>query len=562
VKRAPSAHPRPSAPPGGDAPGDLERGRAAYARRAWEEAFVALSLADAGGPLAAPDLERLAWAAELNGRHHEFLVLLERLYGAHLDAGAGLLAARAAFWISLRLFPLGEVGRANGWLARAQRLVEREGADCVERGYLCLPAVQRCFAAEEWQAAFDSAVSAAEIGDRFGDRDLAAFARGLQGRGLLRLGRVREGLRLLDEVMLAATKDELSPVVTGLVYCMAIASCQQAYVLDRAREWTHALAHWCEAQPQLATFNGACLAHRAEVKQLAGAWSEAIEEARRASDDSAQAVDAHASADALYQQAEIHRLRGEAAAAEEAYRAASQLGREPQPGLALLRLGQGKRDAAASGIRRALGSTADPLARARLLPATVEILLAAGERGEARAAAEELEAIAARFDTDVLAAMAAHARGAVELAGGAASAALGPLRRAFAAWHQIGAPYLAARVRVLVALACRALGDRDGTALELDAARAVFDRLGAAPDLARAVALLAEEAPRGRPNGLTARELEVLRLVAAGKTNKAIAKQLFLSEKTVDRHVSNIFTKIDVSSRAAATAYAYEHELV
>ena len=506
------------------------------------------------------DLEQLALCAGLTGRVEEFLGAFERLYNAHLDAGEELAAARAAFWIGFRLYGLREPGRASGWIARSQRLVEKAGKDCVERGYLCLPAAQRHLGSGECEAACEAAATAAEIGDRFRDRDLSAFARNLHGRALLRLGRIKDGLALIDEAMVAVAGRELTPVITGLIYCIAIAGCQQVYALGRAREWTSALTGWCEAQPQLVTFTSACHVHRAEIQQLSGAWPEAIEEARRVSARSPRADDPGAGGDAFYQEAEIHRLRGEAAAAEAAYRKASQAGREPQPGLALLRLAQGDRDAAASGIRRALGGTSDPLQRARLLPAGVEILLDAGDVEAARAACEEIESIAARFETEALAAIAAQARGTLLLAESEGAEALGPLRRAFTGWQEAGAPYLAARVRVLLALACRGLGDRDGAALELEAARATFERLGAKPDLDRLDTLREEGV--ARPHGLTARELEVLRLVATGKTNKAIAKQLFLSGKTVDRHVSNIFTKVHVRSRAAATAFAYKNKLV
>lgn len=539
---------------------DLQRGRAAHARRAWEEAYAALSLADGASPLGSADLERLAWSAGLTGRTRELLELLERLYNAHLEGGHDVKAARAAFWIGFRLFALHEPGRASGWIERSRRLVATAGEDCVEQGYLCLPAAQRSLAAGDWTVAGETAATAARIGDRFGDRDLTAFARNLQGRAQLRLGRVKEGLALIDEAMLAVTSGELTPIITGLVYCMAIAGCQQVYALDRAREWTSALAGWCDAQPQLSTFTGACQVHRAEIRQLAGEWPEAVEEARRVSARSPRGAEPGDVGGAFYQLAEVLRLRGEWAAAEEAYGRASEAGREPQPGLALLRLAQGRRDAAASGIRRALGAASDSLQRARLLPASVEISLDAGRVDEARGACGELEEIAARFDTEVLAAMAAQARGAVLLAEGDADAALGPLRRAFAGWQQARVPYNAARVRVLMALTCRALGDRDGATLELDAARAVFERLGAAPELGRVESLGVEGT--ARPHRLTSRELEVLRLVAAGKTNKAMARQLFLSEKTVDRHVSNIFAKIHVSTRAAATAFAYENKLV
>jgi DNA-binding CsgD family transcriptional regulator len=236
-------------------------------------------------------------------------------------------------------------------------------------------------------------------------------------------------------------------------------------------------------------------------------------------------------------------------------------GREPQPGLALLRLAQGRSNAAAAAIRRVVSATRDRLQRARLLPAFIEILLAVGDIPDARGACRDLEDIAKSFHTAVLAAMAADARGAIELAEGDAQAALGSLRCAWQVWQHIEAPYLAARVRVLVGQACRALGDVEGAALELDAARTVFKQLGAGPDLAR-IESLSQETAIDHPAGLTRRELQVLRLVSTGKTNKVIASELSLSEKTVDRHLSNILTKLNVPSRSAATAYAYQHKLI
>jgi DNA-binding CsgD family transcriptional regulator len=365
--------------------------------------------------------------------------------------------------------------------------------------------------------------------------------------------------------MVAATSGELSPVVTGLVYCDAISSCQQSYALDRAREWTAALDTWCLAQPQLVPFAGACLIHRSEIMQLGGAWPEAIEEARRASSRLSQSRPADAGR-AFYQEGELHRLRGELTEAEHAYAMASERGRDPHPGLALLRVAQGRVDLAAAASRRALSATSDPLQRTRFLPAHVEIMLAASDLAEARQAAAELSALAEGFGMEVLGAMSQHAKGAVTLAEGDARGAIDPLRRAQEVWQRVGAPYLSARIRLLMARAFQALGDVDGTLLELDAARKIFVQLGAVPDVV-ATEAMANPARAGAAStvdahGLSARELEVLRLVAAGKTNKVIASELFLSEKTVDRHVSNIFVKLDVPSRAAATAWAYQHHLV
>lgn len=547
-------------------PGLLERGRTCFARNEWDDAFRALSLADAETPLEVEDLDRLAWSAGLTARDEEMLSTLERVYNIRLEANEDLTAARTAFWLGFRLLARGELGRASGWLGRAQRLVEREGRECVEQGYLLLPVGQRHLSAGAFVEAHDAAAHAAEFGDRFGEADLSAFARNLQGRALLAGGQLERGLALMDEAMVAATSGELSPVVTGIIYCSAIASCQRAYALDRAREWTVALTAWCETQPQLGMFTAYCHVHRAEVMQLSGDWPESVAEARRAAALCVRDIERDAAGRAHYQRGEIHRLRGEFAEAETAYRDASRSGIEPQPGLALLRLVQGNTDAAATSIRRMVAATNGRLPRTRFLPAYVEIQLAAGELQEANAASRELEQTALDCGLDVLTAIAAHAVAAVRLAEGNPAAALDPARRAFFIWQGVGAPYLAARMRVLLARACVALGDVEAARLELDAAGEVFERLGARPDLSALDAIQQAVVPDrkglGRRRGLTGRELQVLRLLASGKTNKVIARELSLSEKTVDRHVSNIFNKVNVSSRAAATAFAYEHDLI
>jgi len=540
--------------------GNVEEARRAYAMRAWSDAYERFALADQTAPLAIDDLELKAWSAILCGRDDDYLKAGERIYHAYLDIGHHTHAARWAFWLCFRLFALEEFGRATGWHARAERLIEPLGDDCVEAGYLLLPAVFRDIGASNFEAARANAFKAIAIGERFDDADLLATARTLQGRVLMKSGQIGEGVALVDEAMLSAASGELSPVVTGFIYCIVIASCRQAFQLDRAREWTLALTEWCDAQPQLVAFSGACLAHRSEVLQLNGDWEEALTQARGACKRVPRGRDREANAAGYYQQAEIHRLRGAFDAAESDYQKASELGREPQPGLALLRLAQGRADDAASAMRRALAATTDRTQRTALLPASVEVMLAAGDIEGAGAAARELEDIARDFDAEIVAAMATHARGAVELASGNAATALPLLRRAIAAWQQVAAPYLVARLRALVGLACRALGDEEGATLEFKAARAIFAELGAEPDVAR-IDSLAGVLQGGASSGLSTRELQVLRMVAAGTTNRNIAAELFISEKTVDRHVSNIFGKLDVSSRAAATAYAYKHGL-
>jgi DNA-binding CsgD family transcriptional regulator len=538
----------------------LDQARSSYGHCAWSDAYQAFLSADKDCQLTAEDLELFALTAYLIGRDEDYLRTLERAFSAHANAAQSARAARCAFWLGFRLLMRGEMGRASGWFSRAQRVLGHDVRECAERGYLLTPVIEQRLETGAYEAAYTAAAEAAAIGERCGDPDLIACARHQQGRARLLQGQIQSGLALLDETMVMVTTGELSPLVTGLMYCSVIQACQQVYAIDRSREWTAALAQWCDGQPDMVAFAGVCQVHRAEVMQLQGAWSDAIEAARRACARS-QGVDRRATAAAFYQQAEVHRLKGEFAAAEEAYRNASGCGLEPQPGLALLRLARGRSDAAATAIRRVASTTVDRLKRMSLLPAYIEIMLVAGEVEDARNACRELEDIARSFDTGVPDAIAAQARGAVDLAEGDARAALGSLRRAFEMWQRIDAPYAAARVRVLIAQACRALGDQDGAGLEIDAAKSVFERLGAAPDIAR-IELLVKGAPSSDTCGLTQREVQVLRLVAAGKTNAAIATELFLSERTVERHLSNIFTKLDLSTRTAATAWAYEHDLI
>jgi len=361
--------------------------------------------------------------------------------------------------------------------------------------------------------------------------------------------------------MVGVTAGEVSPVMSGVVYCGVIACCEEAFEPRRAREWTNALTRWCEQQPQMVAFTGRCLAHRAGIMQLHGAWRDALEEARLARERCEQAMNRAATGQALYQQGELLRLQGDFAAAEEAYRDANGCGREPQPAWPCC--GSAKETSMRRGaaIRRVLGETTEPLQRAGLLPACAEIMLAAGDIEEARSACRELGEIAAGSESAMLGAIAARVRGAVELAEGDARAALVPLRHAWQVWQELDAPYEAARARVLIGLACRALGDEASAALELEAARGAFEQLGAAPDLNRVGSLTVRAAPADT-HGLSPRELEVLRLVAAGKTNREIASMLVVSEHTVARHAQNIFAKLGVSSRTAATAFAFERDLV
>lgn len=532
----------------------LEAGREAFRQKRWSDAYALLSEADRESAPDPQHLEMLAETAFLIGRDTDCVEAWTRAHHELLSRGDAAPAARCAFWIGFVHINTGEMAPAMGWFSRGQRILDDAGLDCAERGFLMIP--QGIQVVEEDPAAARSIFAqAAEIGERFGEPDLASKARVGEGRCLIRMGRVKEGLALMDEAMVAATSGEVSAMSVGDLYCTVIEGCFEVLDLRRAQEWTAALHRWCEAQPDLVPYRGQCLIHRAEIMQIHGSWPDALDEARQACERLARHPMLGA---AFYQLGELRRLRGEFSEAEEAYRRGNESGREPQPGLALLRLAQGQGEAARAAVHRVLEGAADRLVRAKLLGAYVEILLAAGEVEEARVAADELSGVAEDVDAPLLRAAAVHAHGSVLLAQGDAGAACEALRRAWRARSDIDDPYEAARSRELLALACRDLGDEDTARLELEAALAAFRDLGAAPDVERMERLSGSEAA----TGLTPREAEVLTLVAAGKTNRTIADELVISEKTVARHVSNIFTKLGVGSRSAATAYAYKRGLV
>jgi DNA-binding NarL/FixJ family response regulator len=548
----------------------LARGRAAYRRDAWAEACTHLFAADQQAPLGAADLECLATAAFLSRRTDDCAEFWARAQQQHLERGDVQRAVRCMFWLVFALLHRGEPARARGWLTRARRLLEHAPHDCVEQGYLLLPAGMESIAQSDLPAARDSFSRAAAIADRFGDADLRALALHSRGRVLIRMGEADRGVGLLDEAMVEAEAGGVSAIVIGDVYCSAIEGCLEIFDVRRAQEWTAGLSRWCERRPDLVAYRGQCLIRRAEVMQLRGQWIAALGEAQLASERLSAPPGEPAAGAAFYRQAELHRLRGAFAEAEEAYRQAAVWGRSPQPGLALLRLAQGRTAAADTAIRCAAAEARDGPGRLAVLPACVEIMLAAGDVPAARIAANDIAQLAEVLDAVLARALAAQAHGAVLLAEGDAAAAVDALRAAEAAWAEIEAPYEGARVRALSATARTALGDHDTARMDLAAARAILQQLGAGPDLGRLEDLAtrpgatASPTMSGRAAGrrLTPRELQVLRLVAAGRTNRNIAAELSISERTVERHVSNIFTRLSVTSRAAATAYAYEHKLV
>lgn len=534
----------------------VRAGQDAFQPSAWREVYTQLSAADRAERLDVDDLERLATAAQLTGRD-DFADLWARAHEECLRRGDPARAVRCAFWLARGLIEVGEMGRAGGWLGRAQRLIDEGDLDCVDRGYLLVPQAIACFV-EDPAGALERFAAAGEIAERFRDRDLTVLAQMGQARAHVVLGAPARAFVLLDEVMVAVTSDEVSPLVVGDVLCGAIEACRDALDMRRATEWTAALSGWCDAQPDLVPFRGQCMVHRAEIMQLHGDWQDALEESQRACE---WLADVPGAGEALYRRAELHRLRGQFEEAEETYRAAMHAGRQPQPGLALLRLAQGRVEDAEAAIRRVAEEAEDDRARrAQALAAYVEIVLAADDVDSARVAADDLDALAADFDTPYLRAVAASVRGAVDLAAGDARAACSVLRSAWKLWQEVDAPYESARVRLLIAQAYRRLGDHDTAEMEVDAARRVFEDLGAIAVLARMeVSGSLKPATAGV---LSPREAQVLRLVATGVTNRRVADTLVISEKTVARHLSNIFVKLGLSSRAAATAYAYEHDLV
>jgi len=539
---------------------DLDAGVEAFQKQAWASAYSHLSAADRDAGVGAEHLVYLAQAALLLGKEVEGADTLARAHQEFLEKGQIQPAVRCAFWLGFTALTNHENAKAGGWLSRANRLLEGE-SDCVERGYLLLPNGYLAVHGGDPARAYAIFLEAAAVGKRFADKDLMAIALQGQGRALIRQGEVANGLTLLDEAMISVMAGEVSALTAGGVYCSVLEACGEVYDLRRADEWTSALKRCCESQPDLVPYRGHCLVRRAEVLQWRGAWRDAFEEARRACEWLSEPPGKSALGAAYYQLGEIERLRGNLSEAERAYERASQLRPNLGPGLARLRLVQKHVDAAMALVARMAEEVQEPAARATVLDAYVEIALAANSLAAARQASGELSALVSQRGVPLLDALALRSAGAVLLAEGDARGALPHLRQSWNLWCELPAPYEASRVRCLIAQACSKLGDEDNAALELSAARETFEQLGAAADLANVRSMLSKlKSQNGGP--LTEREIEVLRLVASGMTNRGIAARLNISEKTVARHLSNIFTKLDLASRTAATAYAYDHGLL
>ena len=534
----------------------LIRAREAYDRREWLATYDGLSNA-APDELTSEDFARLATAAYLLGRRNDCVQALQRAYQLNTDAGEVLAAVRSAFWLAFVLLTSGETAVGGGWVARAQRLLTDVDGDVVERGYLLVHQMFRHIFAGELDPALPLAERITEYGRRFADPDLIAQGLVSQGRLLLYSGRVPDGLVLLDESMVGVAAGEVSTIFAGVVYCTMIEGCQEIGDFDRAARWTAALTDWCAEQPGLVPFTGQCAVHRGQIMRAHGAFDEALTEFdlamhRYLADDTPGPAGL-----AVAERGDVLRVRGDWTGAQAAYERAIGYGHEPQPGLALLWLADGRTEAAVAAVRRLLGEADEQVRRAQLLPAAVEVFAATNRHDQAAALAAELQSIAASFGCPSVHARADYAAALVALESADAAAAMPLVRRACASWERLGARYETARCRVVLGRALRALGDEESAVTELAAAQRSLTELGAVPAEREAAALLSPT----YPNGLTAREVDVLRLVAAGRTNPEIAAALVISEKTVARHLSNIFAKLDVGSRTAAASFAFDHHI-
>ena len=543
-----------------DAGESLAAARSADRRRRWSAAHRQLEAVADRHDVNPDDLALLADSAWWLGRVDESIAAGQGAYHGFLEAARPRAAAMAAIGVAVNMLLRGDDAPGAGWIQRAGRLLGDQ-PECPEQGYLrYLVEVEGALDGPDLEGVGAAARAVADLGRRHRVPDLVAAGTVGEGRALVRLGRVPEGTALLDEAMVAVLAGELQPDWAGNVYCHMMAAYHELADANRAARWVAATGEWLATLPAAVVFTGICRVHRSQLLALTGDWARAEAEAAAVC-VGLTGIHTAAAAEAHFQLAELRRLRGDRSAAAEEYGRAHALGRDPQPGLALLRLAEGNHAAAAAAIEAALvAHPHDALARARLRAAQVEVALARNDLPGARTAVDELEATAARYATSGLCGAATSAVGALRLAESRPADALPLLVEAARLWQGCRARYETARVRLLLARAYRALGDLESAARELDVADATFAELGAVPDRA-AVATLRAPARR-LPGGLTGREVDVLACLARGRTNRQIAEALTISEKTVERHLTNIFTKLDVTSRTAAAGFAHEHGLL
>ncbi|HEY3218389.1 MAG TPA: adenylate/guanylate cyclase domain-containing protein [Candidatus Limnocylindria bacterium] len=472
-------------------PQPREAAKAAFAQHAWRDAYERFAEADRAGGLGPADLDSYGEAAWWCGQPSDALALRERAYKAYVDAGDRRAAAGVAIQLagdnaSKRSFTL-----ASAWLGRAERGLEG-ATDSREYGHLLIAKARMALGTGDMTAALPYLRNALELGERHGDRDVQAMALVIQGQLRIGQGDVREGLAMVDEATMAAVSGELGLMTTGMVYCCTISACRDVGDVRRASDWTEAAHRWCDRQ-SVSGFPGVCRVHRAELTALRGALAKAEQEARVACDELIR-WDIHEIAAAGFYEIGVIRTRmGDLPAAEEAFREAHAMGHSPEPGLSLVRLAEGKPAVALAALRRAHDEDPSRTGRAKLLPALVESAIAAADLATARAASEQLAEIAASFGTSSVQAAASETRGAVLLAEGETDAAQRELRRALDLWREVDAPYEASRTRMLIARAARAAGDDDTARLELGAAKATFERIGARRDARNAAAELGQD---------------------------------------------------------------------
>lgn len=539
----------------------LDSGRKAYQAQKWGNAYTCFTKTAKDVPLEPDDLQKLATSAYLIGKESESVELWSQAHQGFLKLEDKPGASLCAFWLGMILSNQGEKAQGGGWIARAQTLLNDYKPDCAEQGFLLIPQALQHMSKGDNIAAYSLFNKTFELGKRFNIADLTAF--GLLGRGqvLIRQNKIQEGTSLIDEAMIAVISGELFPIAAGIIYCAVIETCQKIYDLNRAQEWTAALNNWCYAHPDMKPFRGQCLVRRAEILQVHGEWKKAFTEIKQACNLLSTPPGELAAGEAFYRQAELYRLQGEFSKAIEQYRQASTWGLKPQPGLALLRLTQGKSDVANAAIRQVEKEKKDPISRSKILPAYVEIMLENGDIESAESASQELKKIAGDFQAPYIKAISLHASGSISLAKNEAHTALDKLNASAALFKSLGATYEFARTRSLIGQSYNNLEDLDSAIMELTAAADIFRQLGAIPDKEK-VDIYIQNISSHHKHVLTKREKEVLQLLASGKTNKEIATNLFVSERTIDRHVSSILSKLNVPSRAAATAYAYKHNLL
>ncbi|WP_129786695.1 helix-turn-helix transcriptional regulator [Promicromonospora panici] len=533
----------------------LIRARELHLASRWEEARAEYAAADAVEPLAVGDLASYAEAAQVTARGDEAVALLHRVFDLRVQADELDEVAEVAFWLWWALLNSNQLVEADGWLRQTTRVL---GPAAATSPWLRCPEAML----EATRGNYTRAGELLGTVVQEGRGEVVPWALCMWGQLLIEEGRLSEGLDRLEEAMSILRRRDLSPRVTPWVYCAGVRGSCLAWDFSRARAWSRSMAGWLDSLSSLGgAYLGNCRIYRSRLMCLNGAWPDALEEIAEVCGD----LDGYAGwicGHAFYQLGEVRRLRGEREAAEAAYVRAAEHGCPTQPGLALLRLADGEVGAASAGVRRALTEVSSKADRLDLLRAAVTIYLEAGKVEAAREAVAEFEEIAGEHATPAIEAGKATIRGALALAEDDPGRALPFLRRAVGAWQEQEVPYEVATLNVLIGQACRLLDDEDGARIEFAAARETFARLGALPDLARIDALVSPGDATSGTHGLSPREMEVLRLIAKGRPNRAIATELHLSERTVHRHVANIFTELGVDSRTAAVTFAIKHHVI